>query len=82
MTQATKTYAYRSYPETLSSDGMATKHSKPTCGLFYKDTASKMDAADPTLVDGNAGLKARYGFIQRSKMIEMVGFYFFYNVSC
>ena len=73
MTQATGTYAYRAYLETLLNYGPAAKESQLTAAMFYKDTASKMDVADPTLAAANAnmGLKKRYAFNQESGDIEM-----------
>lgn len=50
VTQATGTYAYRAYLETLLNYGPSAKQSQLTASLFYKDTAGKMDAADPTLL--------------------------------
>ena len=43
--------------------------------MFYKDTAGKMDIANPTLAAANAnmGLKKRYAFSQESGVIEMAG---------
>ena len=77
MTQATGTYAYRAYLETLLNYGPAAKESQLTAAMFYKDTAGKMDAADPTLAANNAnanlGLKKRYAFNQESGVIEMAG---------
>ena len=49
MTQATATYSYRAYLETLLNYGPAAKKYQLTAVLFYKDTAGKMDTADPTL---------------------------------
>ena len=42
MTQATGTYSYRAYLETLLHYGPAAKKSQLTAALFYKDTAGKM----------------------------------------
>ena len=68
VTQATGTYAYRAYLETLLNYGPAAKESQLTAAMFYKDTAGKMDVADPTLAAANAnmGLKKRYAFNQES----------------
>ena len=43
--------------------------------MFYKDTAGKMDVADPTAVVANAnlGLKERYVFSRETGILEMVG---------
>ena len=75
MTQATGTYSYRAYLETLLNYGPAAKKSQLTAALFYKDTAGKMDTADPTLAANNAntnqGLRTRYQFSRESGTIEM-----------
>ena len=75
VTQATGTYAYRAYLETLLNYGPAAKESQLTSAMFYKDTAGKMDVTDPTLAAANAnmGLKKRYAFNQESGVIEMAG---------
>ena len=45
--------------------------------MFYKDTAGKMDTADPTLAAANAntnqGLRKRYAFSHEGGIIEMAG---------
>ena len=73
VTQATGTYAYRAYLETLLNYGPAAKESQLTAAMFYKDTAGKMDVADPTAAAANAnmGLKKRYAFNQERGVIEM-----------
>ena len=75
VTQATGTYAYLAYMETLFNYGPAAKESQLTAAMFYKDTAGKMDVADPTLAAANAnmGLKKRYAFNQESGVIKMAG---------
>ena len=77
VTQATGTYAYRAYLETLLNYGPAAKKSQLTASLYYKDKAGKMDTTDPTLAnddeDVNPGLKARYVFSKESGTIEMAG---------
>ena len=75
VTQAMGTYSYRSYLETLLNYGPSAKESQLTAALFYKDTAGKMDVADPTLAvaNANAGLKARYAFSKTSGVIELAG---------
>ena len=64
VTPAMGTYNYRAYIETLLN-----------YGLFYKDTARKINVADPTkaAADANMGLKAQYEFSKESGTIEMVG---------
>ena len=77
VTQATGTYAYRAYLETLLNYGPAAKKSQLTASLYYKDKAGKMDTRDPTLADDaanvNPGLNARYVFSKESGTIEMAG---------
>ncbi len=76
VTQATSTYAYRAYLETLLNYGPAAKDSQLTASMFYKDKAGKMDVADPTIAkaaDANSGLKKRYEFSKESRTIEMAG---------
>ena len=75
VTQATGTYAYRAYLETLLNYGPSAKDSQLTAALFYKDTACTMDVANPTTAGyaGNAGLIARYVFSKTSGIIEMAG---------
>ena len=75
VTQASGTYAYRAYLETLLNYGPAAKKSQLTAAMFYKDTAGKMDVADPTLAvaNANAGLKARYEFSKTSGTVEITG---------
>ena len=77
VTQATGTYAYRAYLETLLNYGPAAKESQLTAALFYKDTAGKMGTADPTLAAGNdntnQGLRKSYEFSHESGIIEMAG---------
>ena len=76
MTQATGTYAYRAYLETLLNYGPAAKESQLTAAMFYKDTAGKMDVTDPTIAvaaNANHGVKKRYEFSKQSGVIEMAG---------
>ena len=77
VTQATGTYAYRAYLEMLLNYGPAAKRSQFCAAMFYKDTSTKMDTADPTLAGDHAnvnlGLKKRYEFSKVSGIIEMAG---------
>ena len=75
VTQATGTYAYRSYLETLLNYGPSAKQTQLTASLFYKDTAGKMDITDPTQsgVAANHDLKSRYEFSKESGIVEMAG---------
>ncbi|XP_028397218.1 uncharacterized protein F54H12.2-like [Dendronephthya gigantea] len=76
VTQATGTYAYRAYLETLLNFGIGAKQSQLTAALFYKDTAGKFDVSNPAIAvaaNTNYGLKKRYEFSSQSKTIEMAG---------
>ena len=55
--------------------GPAAKESQLTAGLFYKDTAGKMDSTDPTLAIANAnkGLKDRYSYTEESALVDLFG---------
>ena len=72
---ASNTYAYRAMIETLLTYGSDAKTSHLTAGLFYKDTAQRMDATDPTLDDANVnfGLKKRREFTRASRQVDLVG---------
>ena len=50
-TQSTGTNSYRNFFETLLNFGPTAKSSQLTAGLYYKDTARRMDITDPTLED-------------------------------
>ena len=57
---STPTYPYRALLETLLSYGSDAKNSQLTTALFYKDTAGKIDNANPMAGDDdnvNRGLK-------------------------
>ena len=59
-----------------SSTMVLRQESQLTAAMFYKDTAGKMDVADPTIAvaaNANHGLKKRYAFNQESGVIEMAG---------
>ena len=76
VTQATGTYAYRAYLETVLNYGPVAKESQLTAAMFYKDTPGKMDVADPKIAvaaNANHGLKKSYVFNQESGVIEMAG---------
>ena len=74
VSQATGTYSYRAYLETLLNYGPSAKTSQLTAALFYKDAAGKMDVADPTLVlNANKGLASRYRISKESGIVEMAG---------
>lgn len=63
------TYPYRAYIENLLNYGSAAKETHLTCGLWYEDTAGKMDACDDT----NQGFKKRHQLAKESDTIEMIG---------
>ncbi|CAB3984987.1 uncharacterized transposon-derived [Paramuricea clavata] len=75
VTQATGTYSYRAYLETLLNCCPSAEQSQLTVALFYKDTAGKMEVSGHTKVVGdvNHGLNTRYGFSEESGTIEIVG---------
>ena len=73
VTQATGTYPYRAYIDTLLNYGPSAKQSQLTAALFYKDEASKMEVADPANASPNNGLKTRSKFSARSAIVEMGG---------
>ncbi|XP_046863209.1 uncharacterized protein F54H12.2-like [Xenia sp. Carnegie-2017] len=73
VTQATGTYPYRAYIDTLLNYGPSAKQSQLTAALFYKDEASKMEVADPANASPNKGLKTRSRFTARSAIVEMGG---------
>ena len=56
VSSSSATYSYRAYLETLLNYGKAAKESQLTAGIWYKDTAGKMDDTDMT---ANAGLAKR-----------------------
>ncbi|XP_038058848.1 uncharacterized protein F54H12.2-like [Patiria miniata] len=72
---STPTYPYRAIIETLLSYGSDAQISQLTAALFYKDTAGKMDSANPTAADDavNHGLKKRYQFTKGSSEVDMIG---------
>ena len=72
---ATGTYPYRAYIENLLNYGTEAKQSQLTSELFYKDTAGKMDVANPAAaaVDANLGLKKRAEFTNGNGVVDMIG---------
>lgn len=63
------TYPYRAYIENLLNYGSAAKETHLSCGLWYEDTAGKMDTCD----DNNKGFKKRNQLCKTSNTIEMIG---------
>ena len=72
---STPTYPYRALLETLLSYGSDAKNSQLTTALFYKDTAGKIDNANPMAGDDNVnrGLKRRHEYTQNSQVVDMIG---------
>ena len=73
VTQATGMCVYHTYLEMLLSYNPAAKQCQLTAAMFYKDTAGKMDAADPTAANAYLGLKERYVFSHESRILKMAG---------
>ena len=76
ITSSTNTYPYRAYIENLLSYGPSAKESQLTASLFYKDTAGKMDVANPLIAapaDSNLGLKKRASFTSENRTVDMIG---------
>ena len=66
-------YAERAIMETLLTYGIDASKNWLQAGLFYKDTAGKMDSGDPTQENGNLGLKQRAEFTSKSKLATVRG---------
>lgn len=73
ISDSTNTYPFVAMIETLATYGSDAKKSQLTAGLFYKDTAGKMDEGDPNATTPNKGLQSRYNFIKESSIVEMMG---------
>ncbi|XP_033110193.1 uncharacterized protein LOC117111391 [Anneissia japonica] len=75
ITPSTNTYSYRAMIETLLTYGTDAKQTHLTGGLFYKDTAGRMDAANPTVGNAvaNNGLKKRSEFTNGSRLVDLIG---------
>ncbi|XP_072050212.1 uncharacterized protein F54H12.2-like [Amphiura filiformis] len=75
VSQSSSTYGYRAYLETLLNYSKDTQQSQMTASLMYKDTAGKMNVANPLTdsPDDNKGLKKRATFSAGSKVIDMSG---------
>ena len=70
VSSSSATYPSRAYLGTLLNYGKAAKKSQLTAGIWYKDTAGKMDDTDMT---ANAGLTKRGILCAKSKSIDLVG---------
>lgn len=75
ITPGTTNYAERAVMELLMTYGGDAGANWLQAGLFYKDTAGKMDNADPSVVDAaaNQGLKKRAEFTNQSKLVTVRG---------
>lgn len=72
---STGTYPYRAYIENLLNYGTEAKQSQLTSELFYKDTAGKMDCANPgaAVAIQNTGLRKRAEFTGGNVVVDMIG---------
>ena len=73
VTSSSNTHPYRAYIETLLSYGSDAKSTQLTNQLWYKDTASRMNAIE--LADGpapNHGFVARRDHITGSRVVDMM----------
>ena len=68
VTSSENTYPYKAYLETLLTYDAEAKQSQLTAGMFYKDTAHKMDQ-----LEGNVGMKQRQTRAAQSHEIDMIG---------
>lgn len=75
ITHGSSNYAERAIMEVLMTYNRDAVESWLRAGLFHKDTAGKMDAADPSAADGvvNTGLKARAEYSNESKLVTVRG---------
>ena len=73
ITHGDSNYAERAIMETLLTYGIDASKNWLQAGLFYKDTAGKMDSGDPTQENGNLGLKQRAEFTSKSKLATVRG---------
>ena len=73
ITNGSSNYAERANMELLTSYGRDAAESWLKGGGFVKDTAGKMDEADPTAADPNLGLKARSEYTKLSKLVTVRG---------
>ena len=74
VTSSSSSYAFRAYIETLLSYGVETKSTQLTNQLWYKDTASRMNAIELAV-----GPAPNFGFVKRrehiagSRVVDMMG---------
>ena len=70
ISQGSNTYPYRCIIECLMNYDRQTLESLFSAGLFYKDTAGRMDIADP--LGANIGLRKRATFTANSRVVELL----------
>jgi len=73
ITASTNTCPYRSVMETLLSYGEDAKRTQLTSGLFYKDSAGRMDSVDLADIAANDGLVKRRALGLESRTFDMMG---------
>ncbi|XP_077861575.1 uncharacterized protein F54H12.2-like [Saccoglossus kowalevskii] len=75
ISDASPTYSYRAMIETLLNYGGDAKSTQIGAAIFEKDTAGKMNVANPRADDddANMGLKRRYAYTSLSKTVDMIG---------
>ena len=73
ITDGSSNYAERAILEVLLTYGQDAEKTWLHAGGFSKDTAGKMDKADPTAADGNIGLKERAEYSNESRLVTLRG---------
>ena len=73
ITEGSSNYAERAIMEVMLTYGKDAECTWLQAALFEKDTAGKMDNADPSAADGNEGLKERAVYSNGSKLITVRG---------
>ena len=73
ITEGSSNYAERAIMEVLLTYGRDAEKTWLHTGGFSKDTAGKMDVANPSAADGNAGLKERAEYSKESRVVTLRG---------
>ncbi|XP_077868326.1 uncharacterized protein F54H12.2-like [Saccoglossus kowalevskii] len=75
ISDASPTYSYRAMIKTLLNYGGDAKSTQIGAAIFEKDTAGKVNVANPRADDddANMGLKRRYAYTSLSKTVDMIG---------
>ena len=73
ITEGSSNYAERAIMEVLLTYGRDAEKTWLHAGGFSKDTAGKMDVANPSAADGNAGLKERAEYSKESRVVTLRG---------